>query len=237
MQMEDLIDARKDRREAAKDRAATATNKLLFGANAKVSDFYAKMQPIIATMDPAQRKTTHDSMRASVRGMLTAGGMKPEDADSYAESLIKPYGMQLQDETVEVNMGPNMTEQGLMSSGIVPQSSMNAQLGGAAPAPGQATDWQMQQDGTYGRVGSQRLGPSVRIWLLQQQVDVTHQLALQVDMTFNNIKTQHTVLLNNVKVSLRQCQLRLHTALTKKINQLLTKIMHQHEWLLLKQTN
>lgn len=168
MQMEDLIDARKDRRDAAKDRTANATNKLLFGANAKVSDFYAKMQPIIATMDPAQRKTTHDSMRASVRGMLTAGGMKPEDADGYAESLIKPYGMQLEDETVEVNMGPNMTEQGLMSSGVVPQSSMNAQLGGDAPAPGQATDWQMQQDGTYGRVGSQRLDPNLRAMMGMQ---------------------------------------------------------------------
>jgi hypothetical protein len=168
LQMEDLIDARRDRRDAAKDRTANATNKLLFGANAKVSDFYAKMQPIIATMDPAQRKTTHDSMRASVRGMLTAGGMKPEDADGYAESLIKPYGMQLEDETVEVNMGPNMTEQGLMSSGIVPQSSMNAQLGGDAPAPGQATDWQMQQDGTYGRVGSQRLDPNLRAMMGMQ---------------------------------------------------------------------
>jgi hypothetical protein len=76
--------------------------------------------------------------------------------------------MQLQDETVEVNMGPNMTEQGLMSSGIVPQSSMNAQLGGAAPAPGQATDWQMQQDGTYGRVGSQRLDPNLRAMMGMQ---------------------------------------------------------------------
>lgn len=168
LQMEDLIDARKDRREAAKDRTAAATNKLLFGANAKVSDFYAKMQPTIATMDPAQRKTTHDSMRTSVRGMLVAGGMKPEDADAYAESLIKPYGMQLEDETVDVNMGPDMTKDGLMSSGMVPQSSINAQLGGAAPAPGQSTDWQMQPDGTWGRVGTQALDTTTRSYLGMQ---------------------------------------------------------------------
>ena len=168
LQMEDLIDARRDRRDAAKDRTANATNKLLFGANAKVSDFYAKMQPIIATMDPAQRKTTHDSMRASVRGMLTAGGMKPEDADGYAESLIKPYGMQLQDETIDVNMGPDMTKDGLMSSGMVPQSSINAQLGGAAPAPGQSTDWQIQPDGTWGRVGTQALDTTTRSYLGMQ---------------------------------------------------------------------
>lgn len=168
LQVEDLIDARKDRREAAKDRAQNATNKLLFGANAKVADFYTKMQPVIATMDPAQRKTTHDSMRTSVRGMLVAGGMKPEDADGYAESLIKPYGMQLQDETVDLNMGPDMTDQGLMSSGVVPQTSIDAQLGGAAPSPGQSTDWQMQQDGSWGRVGTQRLDPNLRAMMGMQ---------------------------------------------------------------------
>lgn len=168
LQVEDLIDARKDRREAAKERAQNATNKLLFGANAKVADFYTRMQPVIATMDPAQRKTTHDSMRTSVRGMLIAGGMKPEDADGYAESLIKPYGMQLQDETVDLNMGPDMTDQGLMSSGIVPQTSIDARLGGAAPAPGQSTDWQMQKDGSWGRVGTQRLDPNLRAMMGMQ---------------------------------------------------------------------
>jgi hypothetical protein len=161
MQMEDLIDARRDRRDAAKDRTANATNKLLFGANAKVSDFYAKMQPIIATMDPAQRKTTHDSMRASVRGMLTAGGMKPEDADGYAESLIKPYGMQLQDETVDVPVAPNMEKEGLLSRGIIPESSVGS-LGAQTPELGQATPFSLQPDGTYGRVGKFAMDPTLR---------------------------------------------------------------------------
>lgn len=168
LQVEDLIDARKDRREAAKDRAQNATNKLLFGANAKVADFYTRMQPHISAMNPDQRKTTHDSMRASVRGMLTAGGMKPEDADAYAEQLIKPYGMQLQDETVDVNLGPNMTKEGLISSGVVPQQSVDMQLGGNAPAPGQSTDWQMQPDGTWGRVGTQALDKTTRSYLGMQ---------------------------------------------------------------------
>lgn len=164
MQMEDLIDARRDRRDAAKDRAQNATNKLLFGANAKVADFYTRMQPVISTMDPAQRKTTHDSMRTSVRGMLIAGGMKPEDADGYAESLIKPYGMQLQDETVDVNLGPDMTKEGLMSSGTVPQSSVNRDLGFGALAPGESTDWKLQPDGSWGRVGVHSVAPQARAY-------------------------------------------------------------------------
>lgn len=161
LQVEDLIDARKDRREAAKDRAQNATNKLLFGANAKVADFYTKMQPVIATMDPAQRKTTHDSMRTSVRGMLIAGGMKPEDADGYAESLIKPYGMQLQDEMVDVPVAPNMEKEGLLSSGIIPESSVG-RLGEQTPALGQATPFSLQPDGTYGRVGKFSMDPTLR---------------------------------------------------------------------------
>ena len=161
LQMEDLIDARRDRRDAAKDRTANATNKLLFGANAKVSDFYAKMQPVIATMDPAQRKTTQDSMRASVRGMLVAGGMKPEDADGYAESLIKPYGAALQDEMVDVPVAPNMEKEGLLSRGIIPESSVGS-LGAQTPELGQATPFSLQPDGTYGRVGKFAMDPTLR---------------------------------------------------------------------------
>jgi len=170
LQVEDLIDARKDRREAAKERAQNATNKLLFGANAKVADFYTKMQPVIATMDPAQRKTTHDSMRTSVRGMLVAGGMKPEDADSYAESLIKPYGMQLQDEMVDVPVGPDMSKEGLLTSGAVSPSSLMQTYGSQAPEVGKSTDWQLGDDGTYTRAGQFAIDPSLRNYMGMQHV-------------------------------------------------------------------
>jgi hypothetical protein len=168
MQAADLLDARADRRQAGKDRAANASNKLLFGASAKVSDFYAKMQPHIAAMNPDQRKTTHDSMRASVRGMLVAGGMDPKTADEQAESMIKPYGAALQDEMVDISVGPDMSKEGLMSQGVVPQSSIDAQFRGAGPAPGTNTGFELQQDGTYGRVGSQRLDPNLRAMMGMQ---------------------------------------------------------------------
>lgn len=168
MQVADLLDARADRRQAGKDRAVNAGNKLLFGAHAKVSDFYTKMQPNIAAMNPEQRKTTHDSMRASVRGMLVAGGMDPKTADEQAESIIKPYGAALQDEMVDVSVGPDMSNEGLMSQGMVPQSSVDAQFRGAGPAPGTNTGFQLQPDGTYGRVGTHALDKPERSYLGMQ---------------------------------------------------------------------
>lgn len=168
MQVADLLDARADRRQAGKDRAVNAGNKLLFGAHAKVSDFYTKMQPNIAAMNPEQRKTTHDSMRASVRGMLVAGGMDPKTADEQAESIIKPYGAALQDEMVDISVGPDMSKEGLMSQGMVPQSSVDAQFRGAGPAPGTNTGFQLQPDGTYGRVGTHALDTPERSYLGMQ---------------------------------------------------------------------
>jgi len=168
MQVADHLDAREDRRQAGKDRAANAGNKLLFGAHAKVSDFYTKMQPNIAAMNPEQRKTTHDSMRASVRGMLVAGGMDNKTADEQAESIIKPYGAALQDEMIDISVGPDMSKEGLLSQGMVPQSSIDAQFRGAGPAPGTNTEFQLQPDGTYGRVGTQALDTPERSYLGMQ---------------------------------------------------------------------
>jgi hypothetical protein len=168
LQLEDLIDARKDRREATSDRNKNTTNKILFSASAKVSDFYTRMQPHIAAMNPDQRKTTHDSMRSSVRGMLVAGGFDPESADEQALSMIKPYGTSLEDEMTDVNVGPDMTNEGLMSQGVVPQSSLTNQFGGNAPMPDTDTEFQMQQDGTYVRVGTRRIDPSLRSYMGMQ---------------------------------------------------------------------
>lgn len=168
LQLEDLIDAKKDRREATLDRNKNTTNKLLFSASAKVSDFYTKMQPHIAAMNPDQRKTTHDSMRSSVRGMLVAGGFDPESADEQALSMIKPYGTSLEDEMTDVNVGPDMTNEGLMSRGVVPQSSLTNQFGGNAPMPDTDTEFQIQNDGTYGRVGTRRIDPSLRAYMGMQ---------------------------------------------------------------------
>lgn len=168
LQMEDMLDARAFRRKDSENKAAYNNNRLLGTAQGKVTDFYTKMQPYLKAQTPEQRKTTHDSMRSSVRSMLVAGGMDPKLADQQAEQMIKPYGAQLQDETVDINMGPNMTDAGLMSQGVVPQSSVDAQFGGNAPAPGANTGWQMQPDGTWGRVGSQRLDPNLRAMMGMQ---------------------------------------------------------------------
>lgn len=168
LQMQDMLDARAFRRKDSENKANYNNNRLLGTAQGKVTDFYTKMQPYLKAQTPDQRKTTHDSMRSSVRSMLVAGGMDPKLAEQQAEEMIKPYGAQLQDETVDINMGPNMTDAGLMSQGVVPQSSVNAQFGGNAPAPGQNTGWQMQPDGTWGRVGTHALGTPERSYLGMQ---------------------------------------------------------------------
>jgi hypothetical protein len=168
LQMADMLDARAFRRKDSENKANYNNNRLLGTAQGKVTDFYTKMQPYLKAQTPDQRKTTHDSMRSSVRSMLVAGGMDPKLAGQQAEEMIKPYGAQLQDETVDINLGPNMTNEGLMSQGMVPQSSVNAQFGGNAPAPGKDSGWQMQPDGTWGRVGTQAIDKDARSYLGMQ---------------------------------------------------------------------
>lgn len=189
LQMEDMLDARAFRRKDSENKANYNNNRLLGTAQGKVTDFYTKMQPYLKAQTPDQRKTTHDSMRTSVRSMLVAGGMDPKLADQQAEQMIKPYGAQLQDEVVDMPYAPNMEKEGLMSSGIIPESSVGT-LGSDTPDLGQSTPWQLQQDGTYGRVGKFAMDPTLRNLVGMQQVLKSDPLQLAYNANNGGLKPQ-----------------------------------------------
>lgn len=189
LQMEDMLDARAFRRKDSENKAAYNNNRLLATAQGKVTDFYTKMQPYLKAQTPEQRKTTHDSMRSSVSSMLVAGGMDPKLAAQQAEQMIKPYGAQLQDEMVDVPYAPNMEKEGLISSGVIPESSVG-KLGALTPDLGQSTPWELQQDGTYGRVGKFAMDPSLRYMTGMLHVLGSDPVQLAYNATQGGLKPQ-----------------------------------------------
>jgi hypothetical protein len=189
LQMQDMLDARAFRRKDSENKANYNNNRLLGTAQGKVTDFYTKMQPYLKAQTPDQRKTTHDSMRTSVRSMLVAGGMDPKLADQQAEQMIKPYGAQLQDEMVDMPYAPNMEKEGLMSSGIIPESSVGT-LGSDAPDLGQSTPFSLQKDGTYGRVGRFAMDPTLRNMVGMQEVLKSDPLQLAYNANKGGLKPQ-----------------------------------------------